>query len=370
VPGGDEAALGRRKSQHLDICLDKKQYRVESGSTLLEHVHFIHRALPEIDAKEIDTTTDFLGHRVSAPILISSMTGGSDGGYAANKELASAAQQAGVPVGMGSIRILFRKPEVLEHFTLKGLAPDVPVMANIGGVQLREMEYPVIIEMLKRLEVQGLVVHLNAGQELAQPDGDRDFRGVLDAIRLFTEASPVPVLVKETGFGIGVDEVRKLFDAGVAYVNVAGAGGTNWAQVEGHRLPEAEAAVAREFEGWGLPSGLLLYVLSRSFDRLVASGGLRTGMDLAKAIALGACMGGFALPLIRAVDAGGKDAVIQRLEHYRAVLRGAMTLTGSRTLTELQRGKVYVEPALAELARSYSSAVASSDPSHDDQFRV
>ncbi len=349
--------LGVRKAKHLEICIQKDAYAVETGTTLFDHIHFAHRAIPEVSMDEIDTSTSFFGTPISMPLLISSMTGGSSGGYAANKELAKAAQACGVPVGMGSIRILFRKPEVADHFMLKRFAPDVPVIANIGGVQTRELNHSTLVEWIKKLEVQALAVHLNPGQELAQADGDRDFSGVVAAIARLAEASPVPVIAKETGFGIGPADARRLVDAGVSAINVAGRGGTNWMAVERYRLGDAEQqAVVKEFDTWGLPTALLLASLCRD-ERItlpvVASGGLRNGMDLAKAVGLGAWLGGYALPLIRAVDAGGSEAVITLIERFRSVLKNVMLLTGSRTIDDLQSDRIFTEPVFEATLSEY-----------------
>lgn len=349
--------LGTRKARHLEICIREDSYQVETGTTLFDHIHFSHRAIPEVALEEIDTSTSFFGTQVSMPLLISSMTGGSSGGYSANKELAKAAQACGVPVGMGSIRILFRKPEVADHFMLKRYAPDVPVIANIGGVQTRELDHAELVEWLKRLEVQALAVHLNPGQELAQLDGDRDFRGVIDAISRLAEASPVPIIAKETGFGIGPADARRLVDAGVSAINVAGRGGTNWMAVERYRLDAAdEEAIIQEFDTWGIPTALLLASLCRD-ERItlpiVASGGLRNGMDLAKAVATGAWLGGYALPFIRAIDEGGSEAVVRLIERFRGVLKNVMLLTGSRTIQELQTGRVFTEPVFEATLSEY-----------------
>ncbi|WP_455382369.1 alpha-hydroxy-acid oxidizing protein, partial [Salinispira pacifica] len=255
---GSGEDLGVRKARHLEICVDKDNFTVEFGSAGFEGVKLVHRSLPEISEREVDTGVDFLGTRVRLPLFISSMTGGSDAAYQVNKELAAAAQMAGVPVGMGSIRILFRKPDVITHFQLKKLAPDVPVVANIGAVQVRDVAAETIIELAKRLEVQGIAVHLNPAQELFQPEGDRDFRGILAAVARFCERSPLPIIVKETGAGIRPDEVKLLLDAGAAYVNVAGGGGTNWVTVEAYRLEGEEESAAREFDDWGTPTALIL----------------------------------------------------------------------------------------------------------------
>ncbi len=360
--GGDEE-ISDRKARHLEICIDAKHYQVEFGSAGFDQMRLVHRSLPEISEAEIDTSTEFLGTRLRLPLFISSMTGGSEAAYQVNKELAAAAQQAGVPVGMGSIRILFRKPEVLSHFQLKKIAPDVPVVANIGAIQVRDIDSVKIIELVKRLEVQALAVHLNPAQELFQPEGDRDFRGILAAIGRFCEICPVPIIVKETGCGVRPDEARRLLDAGAAYVNVAGSGGTNWITVEAYRLDSAEEAAAREFDDWGTPTALILAALGMREDaqtggRILASGGLRSGMDLAKALALGASLGGFALPFVRAVSASGVEGVVALIERYARVLRAAMTLTGSRTPAELRRAPLLFSPDFSIRVLNFRTALS------------
>ena len=244
--------ISRRKEHHLDICLDDERYPDPAlRGTGLDQVQLLHQALPELDSAAVDTAQPFLRARLRLPLMISCMTGGSGRGRSANRALAAAAQRAGIAVGVGSIRPLLRDAATFVDFHVKPLAPDVPVLANVGAVQLRELDGGVLRDTLERLEVQGLVVHLNAGQELFQPHGDRDFRGLLSAIERAVGECGLPVLVKETGFGIRPGLVRRLLGCGVRYVDLAGAGGTNWVQVEGRRLPEGDAASAETFADWG-----------------------------------------------------------------------------------------------------------------------
>lgn len=182
--------MEERKSRHLEICTNTAQFEVEGCAPGFDGIHIIHNALPEIGESDVDTKVNFLGTEAALPIFISCMTGGSEGGLRANKNLAKAAQQAGVPVGLGSIRVLFDHPELLKHFYIKPQAPDVPVLANIGSAQVRQRDHKKLVELCKRLEVQSLVVHLNPGQEMFQPEGDRDFRNQMEAITRLCEASP------------------------------------------------------------------------------------------------------------------------------------------------------------------------------------
>ncbi|HEY9594977.1 MAG TPA: type 2 isopentenyl-diphosphate Delta-isomerase [Spirochaetia bacterium] len=340
--------MEQRKEKHLAICTDPSLYRVEGAGADFDGVRFLHTALPEIAESEIDTTTTFLGSRVALPFFVSCMTGGSEGGFRANRLLAEAAEALRIPVGVGSIRVLLDNPGLFEHFHVKPLAPSVPVLANIGAVQVRDRDTAALLDVVARLEAQALVVHLNPGQELFQPEGDRDFRGLSDAIARLCERSAVPVIVKETGFGILPGLVRELLDAGAAYVDIAGAGGTNWISVESYRLPEEERGPAAEFADWGIPTAVLLAALEPDAEpgagRILASGGIRSGMDAARAVAMGAALAGFALPVIRAVVADGVAGVTRYFRALERTLRTVMPLTGSRTIAELQRGVTWREP--------------------------
>jgi isopentenyl-diphosphate delta-isomerase len=344
---------GTRKERHLTICTDPSRFQVEGGRAGFEGIRFLHNALPEISERDIDTSASFLGARIALPYFISCMTGGSEGGFKANRQLAAAAQELRIPVGLGSFRVLLENPGLFAHFHVKPLAPDVPVMANISAVQVRDGELPPLLEVVKRLEAQALVVHLNAGQELFQPEGDRDFRGLKLAIARLCEASPLPVIVKETGFGIGPSLVRELLGIGAAYVDLAGSGGTNWITVESYRLPEEERREATEFSDWGIPTAVLLASCRTGRDRVLASGGIRSGMDAAKAVAMGAALAGTALPAIRAVTSGGADGVVAYFRTLEKTLRTAMLLTGSRTVADFRAGTVWMGPSLTAEVESF-----------------
>ena len=247
-----EPDIALRKEHHLDICLDDQRYSDPAPKgTSLDQVQFLHQALPEVDAERLDTTQPFLNAMLRLPLMISCMTGGSGRGRSANRALAAAAQRAGIAIGLGSIRPLLQDEATFEDFHVKPLALDVPVLANLGAVQLRDFPIHTLRHVLQRLEVQALVVHLNAGQELYQPDGDRDFCGLLVAIERATAECGMPVIVKETGFGVRPALVRRLLGCGVRYVDLSGADGTNWVMVEGARLPDERRASAEPFADWG-----------------------------------------------------------------------------------------------------------------------
>ncbi len=319
-------------------------------------MRFVHEALPELAEAGLDTSAQFLGGRIALPFFISCMTGGSEGGFKANRLLAEAAQELHIPVGMGSIRVLLENPGLFTHFHIKPIARDVPVLANIGAVQVRDGDPARLLSVVQKLEAQALVVHLNAGQELFQPEGDRDFRGLKQALARLCGRSPLPVIVKETGFGIRPGLVRELLDAGAAYVDLAGAGGTNWVTVESYRVPDEERLAAAEFADWGTATAVLLAACGPARERLLASGGIRSGMDAAKAIAMGAALAGMALPAIREAVHGGAEAVVKLFRRMEKSLRTVMLLTGSRSLADLRRGVLWEEPGFTATVQAYGRA--------------
>ena len=317
----------------------------------------MHNALPEVDALSLSLKREFLGFESSAPFFISCMTGGSDEGFRANKNLAIAAQQNGIAVGTGSIRVLFEHPEVFEHFHLKRFATDVPVIANIGGVQLPQIDHPQIYEMIKKLEVQAIAVHLNPGQELYQCDGDRNFAGIRSSLLRFCAGCPVPVIVKETGFGIAPNLIGQLLDEGVTYVDVAGAGGTNWVLVEAYRAENAMAASAEDFSDWGIPTAHILAASGDHGGRVLASGGIRSGMDIAKSLALGAHMAGLALPFIRSEVDGGLEAVNNLIEVLVTTIKNVMVLTNSKSVDDLSSAPLWYAPGFLQSVESLKTGL-------------
>jgi isopentenyl-diphosphate delta-isomerase type 2 len=358
-----ESVMESRKAKHLAICTDPLQYSVEGDANYFSGIHLVHHPLPELDASAVSTSLEFLDHAIDMPVFISCMTGGSEGGFEANKNLARAAQQLKIPVGLGSVRVLFDHPELFEHFHIKPLAPDVPVLANLGAVQIRDRNHGEILSLMQRLEVQALVIHLNPGQELFQPEGDTDFRGLKDALSRLCDTSEIPIIVKETGFGIPLPLVKELLDMGVAFVDLAGAGGTNWISVEAYRMPEASRAPAWEFKNWGLPTAYLVAMLAetelRTSGKVLASGGLRTGMDIAKALVLGAEMAGMALPIIRTEQQMGVEGVMRFMSDMKTTLRSAMVLCGAPNLPTLRRAAYWVDGSFALSLKSFSASMES-----------
>jgi isopentenyl-diphosphate Delta-isomerase len=335
-----------RKTRHLDICLND-----DVGSTLetgFEHVRLRHEALPEIALDDVVLNTTFLGNALHAPLIISSMTGGTERAATINRNLALAAQNAGIALALGSIRAAIENPALFSTYDVREVAPKVVLFANLGAVQLN---YGVGCEdarrAVKAIGANGLYLHLNPLQESLQPSGDTNFRGLLPKITELVRSLDVPVIAKSVGSGISTGTAHRLFDAGVAAIDVAGAGGTSWARVEGKRSDDAlRAKLAEEFAGWGTPTATATRAMRHAFPNatIVASGGLRNGIDLAKALALGADLGGMALPFLEPATRSS-EAVAEALSAVIEGLRVAMFATGSRTIANLRAALINSEVA-------------------------
>ncbi|MFY9631006.1 MAG: type 2 isopentenyl-diphosphate Delta-isomerase [Candidatus Cybelea sp.] len=338
MPDEQPSLTPSRKAEHLRINIeeDVDAKGIDAG---FDAYAFRHSALPGIDLREVDCTRTFLGRRLGAPLLISCMTGGTPEATRINRCLARVAARFDLAMGLGSGRALLESPETLESFDVRDDAPGILLFANLGAVQLNKgYDAAACARLVEMLRADALVLHLNPLQEALQPEGDTNFRGLIGRIAGVCANVTFPVVVKEVGWGIGPSEVRALFDAGVAAVDVAGAGGTSWSEVERHRIGEPwRARVAEAFAGWGIPSAKALVEARRVAPDglLIASGGVRSGVDVAKAIALGADLAGIAGPFVRAADLGPEAAEALALEYLEA-LRIAMFCTGARTLEELR----------------------------------
>jgi isopentenyl-diphosphate delta-isomerase len=331
----DEPMIAKRKADHLEVAASG---RAESArSTLLEHVHLVHQALPELALAEIDLSTTLAGKTLAAPLVITGMTGGTGEAAAVNRDLARAAQDAGVALGLGSQRAMDEHPELAASYEVREVAPDVVLLGNLGAVQALAMGPARVIALAQRIGADAIAIHLNAGQELIQDHGDRDFRGVRDAIARLVDASPIPVIVKETGCGLSAEAARALLAAGVHTVDVAGAGGTSWVAVEAVRAAEgsASAALGTELWDWGVPTAVSVVACASAGLEVIASGGLRSGHDVARALALGARAGGMAAPMLRAQRAGGRAAVAALIAQITASIRTICLLTGCRSARDL-----------------------------------
>lgn len=333
-----EVPTGERKIEHVRLCLNEEVGSV-GVTTGFERYRFRHSALPEIDFEDIKLDTAFLGFSVRTPFLISSMTGGSKATGEINRRLAEAAQRRGWALGVGSVRAAVEKEELAPTFRVRESAPSVPVIANLGAVQLN---YGFGLDDCQRaVDIAGadmLVLHLNGLQEVFQPEGNTRFGRLLKRIEDLCRTLSVPVGIKEVGWGIDGETARNLLNIGAAFIDVAGAGGTSWSQVEKFRSPDpVRRAAAEAFAGWGNPTAECIVEVREAAPTcaLIGSGGLQSGVDAAKALSLGADLAGFGRGLLgSAVES--VEALDQRLAQVELELRTAMFGIGAGNIDALK----------------------------------
>lgn len=335
----EQAAMTQnRKADHLRVCLEE-EVQFQHVTHGLERYRFVHCCLPELDRQEVKTNTTFLGKSLGAPLLISSMTGGTEYAQMINSRLAQVAQHYQLAMGVGSQRVAIENPEVIKTFAVRSIAPDILLFANLGAVQLN---YGYGLDECRRvidwLEADALVLHLNPLQECVQTRGDRDFRGLLTKISQLCQQLPVPVVAKEVGNGISAKMAHMLIEAGVSAIDVAGAGGTSWAKVESQRAKDPlQRRLGETFANWGLPTADCVTQIRAIAPTipLIASGGLRTGLDVAKAIALGADLAGLAYPFLQAA-AAAETALYELTDALIAEVSTVLFCTGTATLPGLR----------------------------------
>lgn len=355
------STIKERKADHLSICL-YMDVESKKESNWLEYVYLVHQALPELNFEEVDLSTTFLGKKFQAPFLIDCMTGGPRVAMEMNSILASAASELGIGLGVGSQRVALENVEYEKSFSVvRDVAPDIFVMANIGAPQIKSLKKDEIIRIINMVKADALVVHLNPLQEVVQTEGEPFYAGVIKAIESLVKEVDVPVIVKEVGCGISREVVLRLEMIGVKAVNVAGVGGTSWAGVEAIRAHEMgredKAELGQAFWDWGIPTAAsILEVRSVSNIPLIASGGIRNGIEAAKALTLGADMVAFALPIIRRAMKFGKEGVIQYIRKVAMELRTAMFLTGSRNVRELKKKRYILTGKLKDWAEGLGGA--------------
>lgn len=337
--------ISARKGDHVRIALDQGSSTADRA--FAPDVRFTHNALPELAFEELDPSVELLGRRLSLPLVIASMTGGYSEGGVLNGRLAEAAERHGVAMGIGSQRAALRAPEsAMTYRIARERAPTAMLMANVGAAQLvpQGASPPLTLDEVTRLidmiRADVLVVHLNALQELIQPEGDRNTKGWTEAIAKLAGSLPLPVVAKETGGGISSDVARRLLDSGVAAIDVGGLGGTSFAAIEGRRAAEQGdergVALAAALADWGIGTAASIRHAADTGLPVIATGGIRTGLDAAKAIALGARAVGVGRPLLQAAM-DGPDALDAWFERFRESLLGVQFLTGSRTAGDLSR---------------------------------
>jgi len=338
----DEELIRSRKNDHIRINLEEDVRSTLSNG--LEKYRFIHNALPEINLEDIDLSQKLFKKNISLPILISSMTGGTPEAYQINQMLAQAAEKFGLAMGVGSQRAAIENPILIETFDVRKFAPNILLFANLGAVQLN---YGYGIDECKRavgmINADSLILHLNPLQEAVQPEGNTNFSGLLRKIEIICRDLPVPVVIKEVGWGISDVLVKQLINVGVAAIDVSGAGGTSWSQVERFRLEDPIGIkVAEAFLDWGIPTADALTKVRNSFPDLpiFASGGLKTGMDVAKSLALGANLAGMAGVFLKAAVVS-LDHLIETITIFERIIRTSMFVTGSKDLISFSADKIF-----------------------------
>jgi isopentenyl-diphosphate delta-isomerase len=339
--------INTRKTDHLKINLEKD---VRSGIlTGLERIGLVHQALPELSLNQVDTQLTLFGRTLSAPLIISSMTGGTTVAGVLNRTLAEAAQTCQVAMGLGSFRAALDHPEVASSFKVRKLAPDILLFANLGAVQLNYgVNAEACLKVVQECNADVLILHLNPLQEALQLEGETDFKDLLKKIEAVCRTLPVPVVVKEVGWGISAATARKLANAGVAAIDIAGAGGTSWSQVEMHRLSDTRLnQVASAFCAWGIPTAQSIKMVKEALPRMtiLASGGLRDGIDIVKCIALGATAGGIARPFLKTA-AISLETSIQSIETIKQQIKVAMFACGVKDLEALSKTEtIAIDPS-------------------------
>lgn len=327
----------RRKADHIRINLEE-DVQFPALTNGFERYRLLHQAIPELDLAEIETDVALLGKQLRLPLLISSMTGGTEAAGIINRNLAYGAQARGIAMGLGSQRAGIEQAETVATFQVRELAPDILLFANLGAVQLN---YGYTVDQCRRavamIGADALILHLNPLQEAVQADGDWNWKGLLGKVEQVCRTVGVPVVVKEVGWGISEASARRLAETGVSALDVAGSGGTSWTEVEYHRAAtEPLRRLARAFADWGLPTAEALLMAQRGAPNLpiIASGGMRTGIEAAKALALGATAAGIAAPFLKAAAAGPEE-VVRAIDQVAAELRTAMFCAGAGSIAAL-----------------------------------
>ncbi|MBM3137929.1 MAG: type 2 isopentenyl-diphosphate Delta-isomerase [Chloroflexi bacterium] len=337
----NSSETSRRKFEHIRINLEED---VRSGITTgLENYRFKHCALPEIDLEEVDPSVEFLGKTVALPFLVSSMTGGTEDAYRINQNLAMSAEKFNLAMGVGSQRVGLEDQSTMQTFKVRDFAPNILLLANLGAIQLNtgySIEH--CQQAVDAIGANALVLHLNPLQEALMEEGDTNFRGLLMKIESVCRELDVPVIVKEVGWGISTEIASQLIDAGVKAIDVAGAGGTSWSEVEKHRMKsDLNKEVASAFKDWGIPTAVCINEIHQSIPEfpLIASGGLKNGIDIAKYVALGANLGGMARQFLLAA-AESAETLENRVKAYQRQFITAMFVVGARNISELQDNKI------------------------------
>ncbi len=322
-----------RKIEHLDICLKEA---VETGDPLFEDVRLVHQSLPETDLGVVDTSCEFLGKKLDFPLMIAAITGGCEEARQINEALARVAENKGLAFGVGSQRAMIEKPELTQTFSVRSVAPSVLLLGNIGITALKQVSPDRVAQAVEAIEADGLCVHINPAQEIFQNEGDDDFSGCVAALEKLCSAVRFPVVGKEVGNGISREAAERLKGAGVRAIDVGGLGGTSWILIDSLRSGKDSS----RFREWGIPTAAAILEAKGVSLPVIATGGLRNGLHMAKAISLGADICGIALPFLRILSKDGIPGVEKYVEALERDFRHALFLTGCKNVGELQNTNV------------------------------
>lgn len=350
--------IKNRKKEGIEIPLNEN-VQGRQNSTFLEYVQLIHNALPEINFDDIDLSTTFLNRSFSAPLIIDSMTGGTDEAFIINKRLGQIAEKYGFGMGLGSQRAGLKSEKLVQSYSIaRKVAPNAFLIANIGGAQLSEgLSNSDINKIIRMIDADAIAIHLNPLQELIQPEGEPRFKGILQKISDLVNEVEIPIIVKEVGSGISSEVALKLVNAGVCAINVAGAGGTSWAGIEKIRADKTKSYIKSQlgklFWDWGIPTALSILLISKTVDiPIIASGGLRNGLEATKCLILGSNMCAMAYPFLKKASESEEE-----LDRFTQLLlseiKGTMFLTGSSNIKSLKNTRYILTDKLANILDNY-----------------
>jgi len=334
----------QRKMAHIRICLEED---VTTGDPLFDEVSLVHQALADLDLESVDCSQAFLGKRLSFPLLVAGMTGGCAEAREINRALAGAAERKGVAFGVGSQRAMIENPELADTFDVREVAPTIPLLGNIGITALRKTPLERVHRAVERIGADALCVHINPAQELFQKEGDLDFSGCADALRRLCAEAAYPVIAKEVGNGVSRETALRLKQCGVQAIDVGGLGGTSWVLVDSIR----SGMNSERFRSWGIPTAISILEARAAGLPLIATGGVRTSLHMAKAVLLGADVCGIALPFIRILDREGVPGVEAYIDTLMREFRHALYLTGSESIARFRRNTPVLGPRLVEWIR-------------------
>jgi len=339
--------IDERKRDHLRICCEE-EVEFREKTTLLECVELIHSAVPEIGENEPDLGVDFMGRRLEAPFLIGAMTGGTEEAARVNRDLAGLAAARGVGFALGSQRPMLEDPGLADTFRVREVAPDIPILGNIGLYQAREVPAAKVADLMAAVGADAMCVHLNAAMEMFQDEGDRDFTAGYATLERLARALGDRLIVKETGCGISRETAERIRDCGVRWIDVGGAGGTSWVKIENIRARQPRHPSRELFDEWGIPTGASLCEVAGLGMGVIASGGIRTGLDIARAIVLGACAATAALPVLKAYHRNGAAGAGQYVDRVIDGLRCTARLCGCCDAAALQDAPRVITGTLKE----------------------